>query len=130
MDSVRIILTKDCDENGDSGKIVEDVVTILAPLPDNSSAIDALVAAFADAYPFETYDNPKFDSEQPESDTNPAKLAHAPYRNFTIKLRKYSEEIVKPFLKKAMQKQLDAQAEAVAASVFGGVTVIDKKEKE
>jgi len=126
MDSIRIIIQKDCDAQGGNGTLVEDVITVIDALPDGSSAIDALAAAFADAYAFETYDNPAFDASQPDSETNPAKLQHTPYRNYTIKLRKYSETIVKPFLKKAMQQQLDAQAEAVAATVFGGVKVIDQ----
>jgi len=125
MDSIKIIIQKDCDENGD-GKIVENVLTLLSPLPDGPSAVDVLVAAFADAYPHEMYDNPDFDADKPEDENNVRQLKHTPYRNYTIKLRKYSEVIVKPFLKKAMQAQLDTQVEALTEQVFGGIQVLDK----
>jgi len=50
MDKITITITRGCDAQGVGGSVVDNAAAVLGSMPDGTPIVDALVAAFADAY--------------------------------------------------------------------------------
>jgi ribonuclease I len=109
MDSVRIIITKDCNQDGTGGTVVDDATSVLAPLPNGTSLLDTITAAFQDAYGIHTVEDV------------PVSL----YRNFAYRVRMFVTEIVTGYVSKLAAQQAAATAQQTAQNAMAAVTVIN-----
>lgn len=111
MDSIRITITRDCDNDGTGGTVVDDAAAILGAMPDGTPIVDVLVAAFADAYGIHEVD------EIPVSG----------YRNLAYRIRQYMTEIVSGFASKRAAEQAQAAAQQSVAAALGSVTILESE---
>lgn len=113
MDSIRILITRDCDENGQGGTVVDDAAAVLGSIGD-TPVLDALVAAFADAYGLHEVANEA-------GELVPVSV----YRNVTYRMRLYATEIVTAYMQKMAAEQARQQAGQQSQAALAGVTIIE-----
>lgn len=108
MDSIRIIITRGCDESGQGGTIVDDAAAVLGSI-GQTPVLDALLAAFADAYGVH------------EVDEVPVSL----YRNMTYRMRMHATEIVTAYMQKTAAEQARQQAGQQAQAALSAVSIVE-----
>jgi hypothetical protein len=108
MDAIRIIITRGCDESGNGGEVVDNAAAVLGSI-GNTPILDALVAAFADAYGVHVVD------DQPVT----------PYRNMTYRMRMFATEIVTAYMQKIAAEQARQQAGQQAQVALGATTIVE-----
>lgn len=109
MDSIRITITRDCNEDGSGGTVVDDAAAVLGAMPDGAPIVDVLVAAFTDAYGIHRVD------EKPVSG----------YRNLAYRIRQYMTDVVSGFASKQSAAQAQAAAQQSVAAALGSVTILE-----
>lgn len=109
MDKITITITRDCDESGNGGTVVDNATAVLGSMPGGPPIVDALVAAFADAYGIHEIDG------EPVSG----------YRNLTFRCRQYMTEIVSAYAAKTAASQAQAQAQVAVAEAMGSVQILE-----
>ena len=109
MDSIRITITRNCNEDGSGGTVVDNAVAILGAMPDEIPIVDVIVAAFADAYGVHQVDD------------KPVSL----YRNLAYRCRQYMTEIVAAFAAKQAAAQAQASAQQSVAAALRSVTILE-----
>ena len=92
---MQIIITRGCEADGSGGTIIDNAGAVLGNMTDGTPILDAIAAAFADAYGLY------------EVDGEPV----TPYRNVSYQCRKFMTEIVSAYA----SKQAAAMAQAAAA---------------
>jgi hypothetical protein len=113
MDKIEIKITRKCDEQGNGGEVVDHAAAILGSMPGGPPIVDAIVAAFAEAYGVHEVN---VDGEmQPVSG----------YRNVSYRLRQYMTEIVSAYAQRQAQSAAQAQAQAAVNQALGSVTILD-----
>lgn len=118
MDAVRIIITRGCNADGTGGTVVDDASGILGTLQDGTAILDAVCAAFADAYG--VYRVPAPTEEDPDA-TEPVSL----YRNLSYRLRTHATEIVTGYLSRQAAAVAAAQAAEQSAAAMAAVQVVN-----
>lgn len=114
MDKIEIKITRNCDENGDGGEVVDHAAAILGSMPGGPPIVDAIVAAFADSYGLHEIES---DGEmQPVSG----------YRNVSYRLRQHMTEIVSSYAQRQAQQAAAQQAGAAVSAALGNVTILDQ----
>jgi hypothetical protein len=112
-DSIRIIITRDCDENGNGGTVIDDAAAILGSIGE-TKVLDALVAAFADAYGI-------YEVDDGEGNLSPV----TPERNMSYRMRMFATEIVTAYMQKMAAEQARQQAGEQAQIALGTVTIVE-----
>jgi hypothetical protein len=110
MDKIEIKITRNCDADGNGGEVVDHAAAILGNVANNGPLVDAIVAAFQDAYGLHEVD------EVPVSG----------YRNVAYRMRQHMTEIVISYLKKTAIAQVDAAIEQQVGVTLGNVTIVDQ----
>ena len=113
MDSIRIIVTRNCDENGHGGTVVDSAAAVLGSIGE-TPVLDALVAAFADAYGIHQIDDG-------EGNLTPV----SGFRNVTYRMRLFATEIVTAHMKKVAAEQARTQAGQQAGVALAAVTIVE-----
>ena len=109
MDKITITITRGCDSQGDGGSIVDNASAVLGSMPDGTPIVDALVAAFADAYGIYEIDGVPVNG----------------YRNLSYRCRQYMTEIVSAFAAKTAAAQAQAMAQAAVAQALNSVAILE-----
>lgn len=109
MDKITITITRGCDSQGEGGSVVDNASAVLGSMPDGTPIVDALVAAFADAYGIHEVD------EKPVSG----------YRNLSYRCRQHMTEVVAAFAAKTAAAQAQSMAQAAVAQALGSVTILE-----
>jgi hypothetical protein len=109
MDKITITITRGCDVQGNGGNVVDNASAVLGSMPDGTPIVDALVAAFADAYGIHSVD------EVPVSG----------YRNLSYRCRQYMTEIVSAYAAKTAAAMAQSQAQAAVAQALGSVQILE-----
>lgn len=109
MDKITITITRGCDAQGVGGTVVDNAAAILGSMPDGTPIVDALVAAFADAYGIHEVDG------EPVSG----------YRNLSCRCRQYMTEIVSAYAAKTAAAAAQSQAQAAVAQALGSVQILE-----
>lgn len=109
MDKIQIIITRGCDADGNGGTVVDSAAAILGNVANDGPLVDAIVAAFQDAYGL----------HQVEVDGQ--LVAVTPYRNVAYRMRQYMTEITTAFLKKMAIAQVSGMADQQV-----GQTILDQ----
>lgn len=113
MDKITITITRGCDAQGNGGFVVDNAAAVLGSMPDGTPIVDALVAAFADAYGLHQVE---VDGElQPVSG----------YRNLSYRCRQYVTEIVAAYASKQAAAAAQAQAQSAVAQALGSVQILE-----
>jgi len=113
MDKIEIKITRNCDADGSGGEVVDYAAAILGSMPGGPLIVDAIVAAFAEAYGVHEVD---VDGEmQPVSG----------YRNVSYRLRQHMTEIVSAYAQRQAQQVAAAQAQQAVSQALGSVTILD-----
>lgn len=109
MDKITITITRGCDAHGVGGTVVDDAAAILGSMPDGVPILDALVAAFADAYGVH------------EIDGEPVSV----YRNLVYRCRQYMTEIVASYASKTAAAVAQQRAQAAVSQALGSVQIVE-----
>ena len=109
MDKITITITRGCDAQGAGGAIVDNASAVLGAMPDGTPIVDALVAAFADAYGIYEINGVPVNG----------------YRNLSYRCRKYMTEIVAAYAAKTAAAQAQIQAQSAVAQALGSVTILE-----
>lgn len=109
MDKITITITRGCNAEGIGGEIVDNASAVLGAMPDGTPIVDALVAAFADAYGVHQV------NDQPVSG----------YRNLSYRCRQYMTEIVAAYASKQAAALAQSQAQAAVAQALGSVQILE-----
>lgn len=109
MDKITITITRGCDAQGVGGSVVDNASAVLGSMPDGTPIVDALVAAFADAYGIHQVDG------EPVSG----------YRNLSYRCRQYMTEIVSAYASKTAASAAQTQAQAAVAQALGSVQILE-----
>jgi hypothetical protein len=109
MDKITITITRGCDAQGVGGSVVDNAAAVLGSMPDGTPIVDALVAAFADAYGVHEVDG------EPVSG----------YRNLSYRCRQYMTEIVAAYASKQAAATAQSQAQAAVAQALGSVQILE-----
>lgn len=109
MDKITITITRGCNAQGAGGEIVDNASAVLGAMPDGTPIVDALVAAFADAYGIHEVDG------EPVSG----------YRNLSYRCRQYMTQIVSAYASKTAAAVAQTQAEAAVAQALGSVQIME-----
>jgi hypothetical protein len=113
MDKIEIKITRNCDESGNGGEVVDHAVATLGSMPGGPPIVDAIVAAFAEAYGVHQVE---IDGEmQPVSG----------YRNVAYRMRQHMTEVVSAYAQRQAQQAATAQAQAAVNQALGSVTILD-----
>jgi hypothetical protein len=113
MDSIRIVITRGCDELGNGGTVVDDAAAVLGSIGE-AAVLDAIVAAFADAYGTHQID---------DGEGNLTLVSG--YRNMTYRMRMYATEIVTGYMQKVAASQAREQAGQQAGAALSAVTIVE-----
>lgn len=113
MDSIRIIVTRDCDENGNGGEVVDNAIAVLGTV-GQTTVLDALTAAFVDAYGIHQIDDG-------EGNLTPV----SGFRNVTYRMRLFATEIVTAYMQKVAGEQARQQAAQQANVAMAAVTIVE-----
>ena len=116
-DSIRIIITRDVDENGQGGTVVDDASAVLGSIGD-TKVLDALVAAFEDAYGIHEI----VEGEGEDETRTPV----TPFRNVTYRMRMFATDIVKSYMQKTAAKQAREQAGQQSDAALSTVKVVEQ----
>jgi ribonuclease I len=108
MDSIRIVITRNCDEQGSGGTVVDNAAAVLGSI-GQTKVLDALVAAFADAYGLHEVDG----------------VAVTPERNMTYRMRMFATEIVTAYMQKMAAEQARQQAGQQTQAALGATTIVE-----
>ena len=109
MDKITITITRGCDAQGNGGSVVDNAAAVLGSMPDGTPIVDALVAAFADAYGVHEVDG------EPVSG----------YRNLSYRCRQYMTEIVSSYAAKTAASAAQSQAQAAVSQALGSVRILE-----
>jgi hypothetical protein len=113
MDKIEIKITRDCDALGNGGEVVDHAVAILGSMPGGPPIVDAIVAAFTEAYGLHQVEI--------EGEMQPV----SGYRNVSYRLRQHMTEIVSSYAQRQAQQAAAAQAQAAVSQALGSVTILD-----
>jgi hypothetical protein len=109
MDKITITITRGCDAQGVGGSVVDNAAAVLGSMPDGTPIVDALVAAFADAYGLHQVNG------EPVSG----------YRNLSYRCRQYMTEIVAAYASQQAAASAQSQAQAAVAQALGSVQILE-----
>ena len=109
MDKITITITRGCDAQGVGGAVVDNASAVLGSMPDGTPIVDALVAAFADAYGVHQVDGTPVSG----------------YRNLSYRCRQFMTDIVSSYASKTAAAQAQSQAQAAVAHALGSVTILE-----
>ena len=109
MDKITITITRECDENGVGGTVVDNASAVLGAMPDGTPIVDVIVAAFADAYGVHQVDN----------------VPVSEYRNVSYRCRQFMTEVVSAYASKTAAAMAQAQAQASVAQALGSVQILE-----
>ena len=109
MDKIEIKITRNCDADGKPGEVVDHAAAILGNVANNGPLVDAIVAAFQDAYGLHEVDG----------------VPVSGYRNVAYRMRQHMTEIVTSYLKKTAHAQLDAVVDQQVGATLENVTIVD-----
>lgn len=115
-DSIRIIITRDCDANGQGGTVVDDASAVLGAIGD-TPVLDAITAAFADSYGIHEI----VEGEGEEETRTPVSA----YRNVTYRMRMFATEIVKAYMQKVAANQAREQAGQQSDTAMAAVNIVE-----
>jgi hypothetical protein len=113
MDKITITITRGCDAQGAGGSVVDNAAAILGAMPDGTPIVDALVAAFADAYGLHQVE--VAGEMQPVSG----------YRNLSYRCRQFMTDVVASYAAKTAAAAAQSQAQAAVAQAFGSVQILE-----
>ena len=113
MDSIRIIITRGCDESGNGGEVVDNAAAVLASVGE-TPVLDALAAAFADAYGIHQVDDG-------EGNLTPV----TPERNITYRMRMFATEVVTSYMQKMAAEQAREQAGQQTQAALGATIIVE-----
>lgn len=119
MDSIRIIITRNCDENGNGGEVVDNAAAVLGSIGD-TPVLDLITSAFADMYGI--YEIVQGEGEQ-ETRT-PVSV----YRNASYRMRMFATDIVKGYVQKVAAEQAKQQASQQADAALSSVLIVEGTE--
>lgn len=109
MDKITITITRGCDAQGSGGSVVDNASAVLGSMPDGTPIVDALVAAFSNAYGIYEIDDVPVNG----------------YRNLSYRCRQYMTEIVSAYAAKMAAAQAQSQAQSAVAQALGSVTILE-----
>lgn len=110
MDKIEIKITRDCDAQGNGGTIVDHGAAILGNVAGNGPMVDAIVAAFQDAYGLHEVDG----------------VPVTGYRNVAYRMRQHMTEVTTAYFKKTAIEAVSQQVESQVEQTLGSVTIIDQ----
>jgi len=113
MDAIRIIISRDCDAQGQGGTVVDDAAAVLGSI-GQTKVLDALVAAFADAYGI-------YEVDDGEGNLTPV----SPERNMTYRMRMFATEIVTAYMQKMAAEQARQQAGQQTQAALWATTIVE-----
>ena len=110
MDKIEIKITRNCDSQGNGGTVVDHAAAILGNVAGNGPMVDAIVAAFQDAYGLYEVDG----------------VPVTGYRNVAYRMRQFMTEITTSYLKKTAIETVSQQVQTQVQQTLGTVTIIDQ----
>jgi len=113
MDKIEIKITRNCDSQGNGGEVVDHAAAILGSMPGGPPIVDAIVAAFAEAYG--VHEVEIGGEMQPVSG----------YRNVSYRLRQHMTEIVSAFAQRQAQQAASAQASHAVSEALKAVEIVE-----
>lgn len=113
MDSIRIIITRNCDAQGNGGEVIDNAAAVLGSI-GNTPVLNAIVEAFADAYGIHQIDDG-------EGNLTPI----TPVRNVSFRIRQYATEIVTAYMQKVAAEQARTQAGQQAGAALAAVIIVE-----
>lgn len=121
MDSVRVIITRNVNTDGSGGTVVDDAAALLQAMPDGSSALDGLMAAFATHYPIPPSPTGAMVSDENGNDVPEMRPAWGPIRHISMCIKNYAMNVMGAFIadqeRKEAERKAQLQQEAVGAAV-------------
>lgn len=114
MDKIEIKITRGCDADGNGGTVVYHASAILGNVAHNGPLVDAIVAAFQDAYGL----------HQIEVDGEIVSVSG--YRNVAYRVRQFMAEITTAYLKKTAIAQVSGMVDQQVGQTLGSVTIVDQ----
>jgi len=110
MDKIEIRITRGCDAEGNGGTVVDHAAAILGNVANNGPVVDAIVAAFQDAYGLHEVDG----------------VPVTGYRNVAFRMRQHMTDVTAAYLKKVAVSQVSNQVDQQLNQTLGTVTIIDQ----
>ena len=110
MDKIELKITRDCDAHGNGGTIVDHAAAILGNVVGNGPTVDAIVAAFQDAYGLHEVDG----------------VPVTGYRNLAYRIQQHMTEVTTAYLKKTAIELVSQQVELQVEQTLGSLTIIDQ----
>jgi len=112
MDKIEIKITRGCDADGNGGTVADHAVAILGNVAGNGPLVDAIVAAFQNAYGLHEVDG------EPVSG----------YRNVAYRMRQHMTDITTAYLKTMAIQQVSHAVDSQVGQTLGNVTIVDGQE--
>jgi hypothetical protein len=109
MDKIQITITRGCDESGNGGTVIDTAGAVLGTMTDGTPILDAIAAAFADAYGLY------------EVDGEPV----TPYRNVSYQCRKFMTEVVFAYASKQAAAMAQAAAQQQTQAALSSVQIVE-----
>ena len=110
MDKIEIKITRNCDAEGNGGTVVDHAAAILGNVANNGPVVDAIVAAFQDAYGLHEVEG----------------VPVTGYRNVAFRMRQHMTDVTTAYLKKVAVSQVSNQVDQQLSQTLGTVTIIDQ----
>lgn len=110
MDKIEIRITRNCDAEGNGGTVVDHAAAILGNVANNGPVVDAIVAAFEDAYGLHAVDG----------------VPVTGYRNVAYRMRQFMTEVTAAYLKKTAITQVEQVVGQQLDQTLGSVTIVDQ----
>lgn len=107
-DSIQIIITRNCNDDGSSG-VVADSATALLP----TGQLDTLLDSFESAYGLHKAD-----------DGNGNLVEVSKERNYAVRVRKFSEEVLSAYVIDQQKKLASDQAKLAVEQQLGQISII------
>lgn len=124
MDAFQIIIRRGVNPDGSGGTVVDDATAVIGSLPDNTPILDAMVAAFADAYG--VHQVPTGNTVQDaEGNDVPEMAPVSGYRNVVYRVRLYVTELIQAYASKQAAAAAKLQTDAAINQAIDGITIVD-----
>lgn len=123
MDAVRIVITRGCNADGTGGTVFDDASGVLGSLPDGAPILDALAAAFAEAYG--VVETPTGKILTNDDGVAVPEMRPNPWRNISYRMRVFATEILSAYAQDQAKRVAAEHATAAVDATLAAVSIVD-----
>lgn len=123
MDAIQIIIKRDVNADGTGGTIIDNATGVLGALPDGTPVLDALAAAFGEAYG--VVELPTGNKVKNEQGEEVDETAPAPFRNISYRMRLFGAEVLSGYAQNQARKLAAEQASQAVSLAESTVTIVE-----